>query len=444
MTDTSISVLVVDDNQDFLQMMQRKLHSSGYRVFTATDANKALSIINELPVDIVLTDYRMPVTNGLELIRHIKLHFPALQVVMVTGYPSIEGAIEAVKLGAEEYLSKPFTDEELANCMAKTIEKVRLQRISRQKAAIAANTYGLVGSSASMQKVYHSIRKSCTNSASVLVEGESGTGKELVARAIHYHSSRSRSPFVPVNCSAIPETLLESELFGYMRGSFTGATETRAGYFITADGGTIFLDEIGEMSLSMQVKLLRVLQDKYVHMIGAKTPRKVNVRVITATNKDLKLLMSQGSFREDLYYRLNVLPITLPPLRERHGDIVPLTMHFLAKFASEAGLKTPKMDPEVLESFESYLWPGNIRELENLIYRLVVLHDGATITVSDLPDYMKFSLGGSQNLLRSLAEVEAEHIQNVLAAAGGNKSKAAGILGIDRKTLQNKLKDIQQ
>jgi len=441
MSELAVNVLVVDDNHDFLQMMQRKLNNMGYKVFTADDANKALAVINELPVDIVLTDYRMPVTNGLELIRHLKLHNPSLHVVMVTGYPTIEGAIEAVKLGAEEYLSKPFTDEELSLCMNKAKERVRLQRLSRQKAAISANTYGLVGSSAPMLKVYHAIRKSCSNSASVLIEGESGTGKELVARAIHYHSARNRSPFVPVNCSAIPETLLESELFGYMRGSFTGANETRAGYFITADGGTIFLDEIGEMSLSMQVKLLRVLQDKNVYMIGAKTPRKVNVRVITATNKDLKLLMKQGSFREDLYYRLNVLPVSLPPLRERRGDITPLAMHFLSKFATESGSAVPGIDPQVIKTFEGYLWPGNVRELENLIYRLVVLHEGDTISPSDLPDYMKFTLSSNQNLFRSLAEVEKEHIQSVLLAVAGNKSQAAKILGIDRKTLLNKIKD---
>jgi DNA-binding NtrC family response regulator len=441
MNETQIQVLVVDDNHDYLYMMQRKLSALGYKIFTAKDANSALTVINELPIDIVLTDYRMPVTNGLELIRHLKLHFPALYVVMITGYPTIDGAIEAVKLGAEEYLSKPFTDEELHSCMNKAKEKVLLRRMSSRKAAISANTYGLVGNSQSMLKVYHSIRKSCTNSASVLIEGESGTGKELVARAIHYHSARNRSPFVPVNCSAIPETLLESELFGYMRGSFTGASETRAGYFITADGGTIFLDEIGEMSLSMQVKLLRVLQDKLVYMIGAKTPRKVNVRVITATNKDLKHLMAQGSFREDLYYRLNVLPIFLPPLRERHGDIVPLTMHFLSKFANESGLRVPEIDTQVLETFSSYHWPGNVRELENLVYRLLVLNEGNTISPADLPDYMKFSLKHGSNIFRSLAEVEKDHIQSVLMAVSGNKSKAAGILGIDRKTLQNKLKD---
>lgn len=441
MSEISINVLVVDDNNDFLLMMQRKLSHMGFKVFTAEDANKALAMINELSIDVVLTDYRMPVTTGLDLIRHIKLHFPALSVIMITGYPTIEGAIEAVKLGAEEYLSKPFTDEELATCMDKAKERVRLQRLSRQKATISANTYGLIGKSPAMLKVYHAIRKSCSNSATVLIDGESGTGKELVARAIHYHSSRSRSPFVPVNCSAIPETLLESELFGYMRGSFTGATETRAGYFITADGGTIFLDEIGEMSLSMQVKLLRVLQDKHVYMIGAKTPRKVNVRVITATNKNLKLLMDQGSFREDLYYRLNVLPMSLPPLRERRGDIAELTMHFLNKFSIESGQPMPKIDAQVIDTFESYLWPGNVRELENLIYRLVVLHDGDSVSAADLPDYMKFSLSTSQGLFRSLADVEADHIQNVLAAVAGNKSKAARILGIDRKTLQNKLKE---
>lgn len=439
MSETAIKILVVDDNRDALEMLSRKLQHQGHITFTAEDANKALAIINEIHVDIVLTDYKMPVINGLDLIRHIKLHFPNISVIMITGYPTIEGAIEAVKVGAEEYLSKPYTDEELRRSVSKAIEKIKAQRVSKQQLGSISNPYGLIGASEQMQKVYHAIKKSCENSATVLIEGESGTGKELVARAIHYHSKRERSPFVPVNCSAIPETLLESELFGYLRGSFTGANETRAGYFITADGGTIFLDEIGETSLSMQVKLLRVLQDKLVYMIGAKNPRKVNVRVIAATNKNLQQLVDQGAFREDLFYRLNVLPIFIPPLRDRVDDIVPLIYYFLDKFSQEHGQLTPKISDEALDCLKTYQWPGNVRELENLIYRLVVLNDNHTIPADVLPDYMKFTLRTNVSLNRTLEDVENEYIRAVLQSVGGNKSRAATILGIDRKTLHNKL-----
>jgi len=434
-----IRVLIVDDNRDFLDMLRRKLVPRGYNVITAEDANKALAILNELPVDILLTDYKMPITNGLELIRHIKLHFSSVCVIMLTGYPTIEGAVEAVKLGAEEYLSKPFTDDELLKAMDSVVEKLKARSLTRQEPVLPTNPYGLIGESPQMQKVYGAIAKSCTNSATVLIAGESGTGKELVARAIHYHSPRERSPFVPVNCGAIPETLLESELFGFMRGSFTGAHETRAGHFITADGGTIFLDEIGEMPLSMQVKLLRVLQDSQVYMIGAKTPRKVNVRVIAATNKDLHLLVKKGSFREDLFYRLNVLPIDLPPLRDRSGDILPLLSFFLNKYAVENARKVPSLEAEALRMMHDYHWPGNVRELENLVYRLVILCEGGMIKATDLPDYMKFSLPCRTDLSRSLAQVEAEHIEAVLASVDGNKSRAANILGINRKTLHLKL-----
>ncbi|MDZ4182638.1 MAG: sigma-54 dependent transcriptional regulator, partial [Candidatus Cloacimonadaceae bacterium] len=388
---------------------------------------------------IVLTDFKMPKLTGLDLIRHIKDHTAHIRVIMITGYPTIEGAVEAVKLGAEEYLTKPFTDDELFRSIDKAVDKIRHHKISVKPSITNTNPYGIIGISPAIQKVYHLIQKSCTNNATVLIEGESGTGKELVARAIHYHSKREISPFVPVNCAAIPETLLESELFGYMKGSFTGANETRAGYFITADGGTIFLDEIGETSLSMQVKLLRVLQDKQVFMIGAKSPRKVNLRIITATNKDLKLLINQGSFREDLYYRLNVLSIPIPPLRERRDDIVPLTYFFLDKFSRENSQKAPQIGDEVLATLQDYHWPGNVRELENLIYRLVIMNEGQTISNSELPEYMKFTIRPHKKLNRTLSEVEWEHIDAVLRSVDGNKTQAAAILGIDRKTLHNKL-----
>jgi transcriptional regulator with PAS, ATPase and Fis domain len=279
--------------------------------------------------------------------------------------------------------------------------------------------------------------------ANVLISGESGTGKELVARAIHYASQRASAPFVPVNCGGIPEGLIESELFGHAKGAFTGATESRAGFFLTADGGTIFLDEISELNLSLQVKLLRVLQDKEVFMVGATRSRKIDVRIIAATNKNLQSLVKRGVFREDLFFRLNVLTVDVPPLRKRGKDILLLAHHFVSKFAKEIGRPTPKLSEKVLDALEKYYWPGNVRELENVIQRLVVMAEADTIDVPDLPSVMRFSAPRERGTLNTLAEVEAEHIRNVLASVSGNKTQAANILGIDRKTLREKLKPFE-
>jgi len=292
-----------------------------------------------------------------------------------------------------------------------------------------------------MLKVFDAIAKASSTPATVLISGESGTGKELLARAIHYTSSRVSAPFVPVNCGAIPEELLESELFGHVKGAFTGATEARAGFFQTADGGTIFLDEISETSLSMQVKLLRVLQDKEVCMVGSARLRKVDVRVLASTNKDLPTLVKKGLFREDLFFRINVIAIEVPPLRERGDDILRLAHHFAERFSQESGKPTPRLSDEALQVLRNYRWPGNVRELENVIQRLVVMTEGDLIDVPDLPSLMRFSALGGLGFNRTLAEVEAEYIGNVLASVGGNKTRAAEILGIDRKTLREKLKE---
>jgi len=274
----------------------------------------------------------------------------------------------------------------------------------------------------------------------VLISGESGTGKELAARAIHYTSQRASAPFVPVNCGSVPENLLESELFGHIKGAFTGANESRAGFFQTADGGSIFLDEIGDTALPMQAKLLRVLQDGELCMVGSDRPRRVDVRILAASNKDLRALVKKETFREDLFFRLNVINITMPPLRERGDDVLLLASHFAKKFAGELGEAIPRLSDEVLRVLRSYQWPGNVRELENLIQRLVVMTDGDVIKVPDLPSMMRFSVASEAGLDRTLAEVEAEHIRNVLASTGGNKVRAAEILGIDRKTLRQRLK----
>jgi two-component system, NtrC family, response regulator HydG len=442
MPDNLVRILVVEDNPDTLEMLQRKVLAQGYQTHTATEVPEAIAVLENHKIDIILTDYKMPKLSGLELIRHVNSHYPWIRVIMITGYPTIEGAVEAVKVGAQSYITKPFTDEELFAAIDEAIEGIMLNAANRKSTDSTLNQYGMIGSSQTMQKLFHSIRKSSSNQATVLIQGESGTGKELVARAIHYNSKQSKAPFVPINCGAIPESLLESELFGYMKGSFTGASETRAGYFITADGGTIFLDEISETSLSMQVKLLRVLQDKQVMMIGSNKARKVNVRVIAATNKYLSACVAQGSFREDLYYRLNVVPISLPPLREHPEDIPELVQHFLSKYSQELGQSTPLISENAMKRLMRHPWQGNVRELENLIYQVVLMHEGTGIRTADLPDYLKYTIQPEIDYSRTLAQVEADYIQTVLKLNGGNKALAARKLGIDRKTLYNKLEKL--
>lgn len=434
-------ILVVDDAPDTLEVLQRNLASQGYQVFTAPGVVGAIGILNSIPVDLVVTDLKMPEVSGLDLIRHVRENFKDTEVMMITGYPSIEGAVTAVKTGAEEYLAKPFTDDELFSAVRRTLDKLHLRRAGQVPSTQAPPTpHGFIGESEAMRKVFRAAAKAASTSATLLITGESGTGKELVARAIHYSSARASAPFVPVNCGGIPEGLLESELFGHVKGAFTGATESRAGFFQTADGGTIFLDEISDTSLSMQAKLLRVLQDKEVCMVGAARTRKVDVRIIAATNRDVLSLVKKGAFREDLYFRLNVINIAIPPLRERGDDILQLAHHFANKFAKESGKPTPTFSDNALQVLRNHSWPGNVRELENVIQRLVVMTDGDLIEVPDLPALMRFSALRETGLHRTLAAVEAEYIRNVLASVHGNKTRAAEILGIDRKTLREKLK----
>jgi DNA-binding NtrC family response regulator len=434
-------ILVVDDAPNTLEVIERNLAAEGYHVYTAPGVAEAIGILESTPVDLVITDLKMPKISGLDLIRHVRENFKEIEVMMITGYATIEGAVEAVKSGAEEYLSKPFTDEELLSAVEKACDKLRIRRACLNKPSLELKlSHDLIGESDAMCRVYDAIQKAATTPATVLISGESGTGKELVARAIHYNSERASSPFVPVNCGGIPEGLLESELFGHVKGSFTGATVTRAGFFQTADGGTIFLDEISETSLAMQVKLLRVLQDKEVYMVGASKSRKVNVRIVAASNKDLYKQIDKGTFREDLFFRLNVINIHIPPLRERREDIPLLTDYFSRKFAREMGKQTPKFSENALGVLRNYYWPGNVRELENVIQRIVVMCEGDLVEVPDLPSLMRFSALREKGLSRTLAEVELEYIRNVLANVGGNKTKAAQILGIDRKTLREKLK----
>ena len=436
------AILVVDDSPRTLEILERNLTAQGYRVLTAPGAAEAIRIAETTPIDLVITDLKMPRVSGLDLVRHVRENLKDTEVIVITGFPSVEGAVKAVKTGAEEYLAKPFTDEELFCAVKRALGKREARRAGRSAASGTPPTpYGIVGESEPMQRVFKAIRKAAATSATVLITGESGTGKELVARAIHYSSPRSSASFVPVNCGGIPEGLLESELFGFVKGAFTGASESRAGFFQTADGGSIFLDEISETSLAMQVKLLRVLQDKTVYMVGSSRGRVVDVRVLASTNKQVPALVKKGLFREDLFFRLNVITIELPPLRERGDDVLLLVHHFAAKYSKELGRPTLQFSDEALKVLrDCHAWPGNMRELENIIHRLAVMTEDERIEVPDLPPVMRFSALREPNVNRTLAEVEAEYIRNVLASVGGNKTIAAKILGIDRKTLREKLK----
>ncbi|MGD0697919.1 MAG: sigma-54 dependent transcriptional regulator [Terriglobia bacterium] len=434
-------ILVVDDSVDTLEVLQRNLQSKGYQVLTATCVPDAIRALEQMAVDLVITDLKMPKVSGLDLVRHVRENLKNTEVMMITGYPSIGGAVDAVKTGAEEYLAKPFTDEELFSAVGRALEKLRSRRAAQAPAfRTPASPSGLVGESPAMRQVFSAIAKVAATPATVLITGESGTGKELVARAIHYSSPRASAPFVPVSCAAIPEGLLESELFGHIKGAFTGATETRAGFLQTAEGGTIFLDEISSTTLSTQVKLLRVLQEKEVCMVGSTRGRHVDIRILAATNKDLPSLVKKDAFREDLYFRLNVLTIDVPPLRDRGDDVLILIRHFAERFAGEMGRAVPDFSDQALQVLRNYHWPGNVRELENVVQRLIVMNEGGVVEVPDLPSLMRFSALQRASFDRTLAEVEAEYIRNVLANVNGNRTRAAEILGIDRKTLREKLK----
>jgi two-component system, NtrC family, response regulator HydG len=429
---------VVDDSPETIELIKRNLESIGYEVYTSHNVQTALKLLSTLNLDLVITDLKMPGENGMELVRHVAENHKGIGILVITGFPSIKGAIESIKVGAEEYLVKPFTDEELF----KAVERV-FARVRKQKSVVAkpsAQTFGIIGQSDEMLRVFNTIEKAKSTSATVLINGESGTGKELVARALHYGGTSSTSPFVAVNCGGIPDALLESELFGYVRGAFTGATETRAGFFQTADGGTIFLDEVSNTTLAMQAKLLRVLQEKEFYMIGSKKPIRVNVRVVAASNVDLMQLVRKSLFREDLFYRLNIITIDLPPLRERRTDIPLLLDFFLTKYVNETRKAPMRFSKRAIEVLTSYGWPGNVRELQNLIQRLVILADDSTIDVPDLPETFRFSASRSKGLHRTLEQVEREYITEVLAANQNNITHAAQVLGIDRKTLREKIK----
>ena len=431
----------MDDSEDMLEVLRRNLTLKGYKTYTVSSVEEAIKMLDATLIDLVITDLKMPGVGGLELIKHVRANFKNIEVLVITGYPSIQGAVDAVKTGAEEYLAKSFTDEELYAAVGRAFNKLNIRRTNQVHLHFRKETfYGIIGESVPMQEVFDAIRKVSSTNATILLTGESGTGKELVARAIHYRGPRASYPFVPVNCGSIPEDLVESELFGHLKGTFTGASDTRGGFFHTADRGTIFLDEISNTSTSMQIKLLRVLQDKEVYMVGSKKSQKVDVRVIAATNVDLSELVKRNKFREDLYYRLNVLTVTLPPLRERGDDILILIQYFIKKFAREASKQMPHLSDKAIQVLRDYHWFGNVRELQNIIQRLVIMSEEQVIDVPDLPSFMRFSALKERGIKRTLEEIENEYILNVLADVNDNKTHAAEILGIDRKTLREKLK----
>ncbi len=406
---------------------------------TCNSVQQAVALLGSQVFDLVITDLKMPTHSGLDLVRYISENYSHIRTIMVTGYPSIEGAVEAVKTGADAFLPKPFTGDELLTAVEKVVAK--LESRHDLKAPVESDLpFGIVGNSTKMKRVYKLIAKAATMKANVLISGESGTGKELAARAIHYGSPRSSANFVPVNCTAIPENLLESELFGHEKGAFTGANAARAGLFQIADGGTIFLDEIGDASNGMQAKLLRVMQNKEIIRVGSSRVINIDTRIVAATNKDLKKLVEKNHFREDLFYRINVIDILLPPLRERKEDVLLLVNHFVSNLVKEIDIDPFTFSDRALKAMTDYLWPGNIRELENFIQKMAVIVEDDIVDVSDLPEPMRFTIEREIGSNRSLVEVQQAHIENVLAGVGGNKTQAAKILGIDRKTLREKLK----
>jgi len=434
----TMRVLVVHNCRESLNLITSTLEASGFQFTAVTSVAEAIRVLEFTRVDLVISETMVHDMKGLDFIRYMRDNFSDLEILTTTFNPCIDDAIRVIKEGANDYLIKPLNVDQLLSAVMRMKSKLIRRRQIQEETS--RKSYGIIGESAGITGVIDNIEKAASYNANVLIRGESGTGKELVARAIHYASERAASPFVPVNCTAIPESLLESELFGHVRGAFTGARDGRAGFFQIAEGGTLFLDEIGDASPAMQGKLLRVIENKEIQIVGSSRVQKINTRIITATNKDLIFMVQKGLFREDLYYRLVVIDIVVPPLRERKEDILTLAHHFMNKFIKELRRDPPRFTDGALEALKNYRWPGNVRELENLIQRLLVIVGRPVIDVADLPSYMRFQMEHRVDPMRTLADMEAEHIRSVLQLTGGNKTRAANILGIDRKTLREKLK----
>ena len=440
------NILIVDDDINILELLQRHLQSWNYHTYKAVSVKEAVQILRDTHIDLLITDLKMPEIDGTELINFVSEHYPQLPKLVVTGYPSVQDSLAAIKSGVVDYLTKPFTKIELKAAINKSFinedGSVATSRKEPQSTSIPQHKpYGeIIGNSDKINSVIQIIERVKDNKATIFIKGESGTGKELVARAIHYQGKFSRAPFIAVNCGGIPENLLESELFGYTKGAFTGADKNRDGFFQAANGGTIFLDEIGNASTAVQSRLLRVLQEKEVVKVGAQKPEKIDVRVIAATNSDLKEMIKNGTFREDLFYRLTVVEVDVAPLRERKEDIPLLIEKFLFKYGVEFKDRFIKITPEATAILQRYDWPGNIRELENIIQRAVIMCD-KVVEVAHLPEALKYAIDFPEDGLLPLKQVEKMYIKKVLNATQNNKTKAAQILGIDRKTLRSKLED---
>ncbi len=442
-------IIVVDDDAVARDLLAEALKKEGYEVEAFSNGREAIERGRQTRADLVLTDIRMETVDGLAVLREFKRFSPDTSIVLLTAFGSLEGAIEAIKQGAYDYLAKPFKKEEIKLVVQRSLEHARLVRDNarfREELKERAEWTWLVGSSPAMLEVYKLVARVSEGRSTVLLEGESGTGKELIARAIHANSPRCKRPFIPVNCAALPDTLLESEMFGHEKGAFTGATGAKTGLFEAANGGTLFLDEIGDLGSALQVKLLRVMQDQEVRRVGGTGSVKVDVRIIAATNRDLAAQVKEGKFRDDLYYRLNVVRIVLPSLVDRREDIPMLAHHFLQKFAGDAAHPVKGFLPETIALLKHYRWPGNVRELENAIERAVSLSHGPLIMPEDLPEAIRQGQAGAEDLkpgkeaesveaMLTLEEVEKRHLVRVLKETKGNKVKAAKILGIDRRTL---------
>jgi DNA-binding NtrC family response regulator len=441
------SILVVDDDAAMGEFLREELEHEGFSVEVASSGRAGIERVKQGGIELVVSDVKMPDLDGLDLLREVREVHPAPYVITITAFGSIDTAIRAVKLGAFDYITKPFEIEQLVLVIEKALSEQALRfEVARLREEVARGNRldSLIGHSRSMQEVFALVRRVAASEASVLITGESGTGKELIARAIHAGSPRAARPLVAVNCAAIPEPLLESDLFGHKRGAFTDAKADKAGLFVEAAGGSIFLDEIGELPLPLQPKLLRVLQERELRPVGATKAEKVDVRLISATNRDLDRRLRDGRFREDLFYRLNVIHIHLPPLRDRVEDVLPLAEHFLARSATRAGKALTGFREATRKLLLGYHWPGNVRELENVVERAVALAETAIVTPDDLPPALRdrknqdrVTTALEQGL--TLDQLEREYIQRVLEAEGGNKTRAAQRLGLDRKTLYRKL-----
>ena len=436
------NILIVDDDINILELLQRHLKSWSYHTYKALSVKEAVQILRDTKIDLLITDLKMPQVDGSELIKFVSEHYPTLPKLVVTGYPSIQDSLVAIKSGVADYLTKPFTKEELKSAVTNSLGKRdNLNSSSSNLKPTKDNSYGeIIGKSEKINDVIQVIERVKDNKATIFIKGESGTGKELVARAIHYQGKFSRAPFIAVNCGGIPENLLEAELFGYTKGAFTGADKNRDGFFQAANGGTIFLDEIGNASKAVQTRLLRVLQEKEVLKLGAQKASKIDVRIIAATNGNLKEMTKKNTFREDLFYRLTVVEINVAPLRDRKEDIPLLIEKFLFKYGVEYKDRFVRITQEATEILQRYNWPGNIRELENVIQRAVIMCN-KIIDVDHLPDSLKFDISFPEDSLLPLKQIEKEYIQKVLNACKNNKTKAAEILGITRKTLRSKMEN---